>query len=371
MRTLPPVAGAKRLQSVQAAIEAAGLDAVLLTHLPNIRYLTGFSGSSALLLISRSEVKLGTDGRYRERAQAEAAAAGIELDDLLIGPPAEQQLRLIAELAPAARIGLEADHIAWGKASLLISGVLKAFEVLPTNSLVETARLRKDPEEIERMKLAAEIASRSLNETLAEGLIGRTERDLAIAIEQRMVQFGASAPSFSTIVASGPNAASPHAVPGDRVVAEGDLVVFDLGSRVDGYCSDMTRTVPAGVISAELGAALGLVTAAQQAGVDALGPGVRTSAIDAACRDHLDAAELAEFFVHGTGHGVGLDIHEDPYLGATTSGILEEGMVVTVEPGVYLPGRYGIRVEDMLLITSAGAENLTPHPKFGCETVLS
>jgi Xaa-Pro aminopeptidase len=371
VRTLPASSGVKRLRTVQAAIEAAGLDAVLLTHLPNIRYLTGFTGSSALLLVSRSEVKLGTDGRYRERAQAEAAAAGLELDEFVIGPPAEQQLRLIAELAPDARIGLEADHIAWGKASSLISGVLKTFEVVATNSLVETARLHKDPAEIERMRSAAEIASRSLNDTLAEGLIGRTERDLAIAIEHRMVQLGASGPSFSTIVASGPNAASPHAVPGDRVVSEGDLVVFDLGARVDGYCSDMTRTVPVGIPSDELLDALQLVTAAQQAGVDALGPGVRTSEVDAACRDHLHSAGFGDFFVHGTGHGVGLDIHEDPFLGTTTSGVLEEGMVITVEPGVYLPGRYGIRVEDMLLITSEGAENLTPHPKFGPETVLS
>jgi Xaa-Pro aminopeptidase len=369
--TLSPVSGVERLQTVQAAIAAAGLDAVLLTHLPNIRYLTGFTGSSALLLIARSEVRLGTDGRYRERAQAEAAAAGLELNGFVIGPPAEQQLRLVADLVPRGRIGLEADHIAWGEASSLTSGALQAFDVVATNALVESVRLRKDSTELERMRHAAAIASRSLNDTLAEGLVGKTERDLAIAIEQRMVKFGASGPSFSTIVASGPNAASPHAVPGDRVVTEGDLVVFDLGSRVDGYCSDMTRTVPAGTPSNELLDALELVTCAQQAGVDALGPGVRTSAIDAACRDHLDAAGFGDFFVHGTGHGVGLDIHEDPFVGKTTTGILEEGMVVTVEPGVYLPGRYGVRVEDMLLITSAGAENLTPHPKFGRETVLS
>ncbi len=362
---LPPVSAQPRIAKVVEALVAADLDAVLLTHPTNIRYLSGFTGSSAMLLVTQSTTTLSTDGRYAQRAGDEVASVGVELDDLVIGNPQVQLTQLVRALPDSARIGLEADHIAWGRASSLVDGALHNFDVVPTTSLVEDVRLRKDSAEIARMRKAAEIASAGLSETLDDGLAGRSERKLVIAIEQRMVELGADGASFPTIVAAGPNAASPHALPGDRIVGDGDLVVFDLGAEVDGYCSDMTRTIPVGALTSERELALEVVTQAQQRGVEALGPGISTSDVDAACRDYLSAQGFGDFFVHGTGHGVGLDIHEGPFLGKATTSVLEEGMVVTVEPGVYLPGRHGVRVEDMLLITNLGATNLTPFPKPG------
>ncbi|MFV1991157.1 MAG: M24 family metallopeptidase, partial [Acidimicrobiales bacterium] len=340
---LPPVSAQPRISEIVESLAAAGLDAILVTHAPNVRYLSGFSGSSAMLLVTPTATMLSTDGRYAQRAQAEVEAVGVDLDDLVIGNPQTQLAQLACSLAGGARIGLEADHIAWGRASSLVEGALSEFDVVPTSSLIETVRLRKDPAEIARMRRAAEIASASLTRTIEAGLIGRSERELVIEIEQSMVELGAGGASFPTIVATGFNAANPHALPGNSVVAEGDLVVFDLGAEVDGYCSDMTRTLPVGALTSDRELALQVVTQAQQRGVDALGPGVDTADVDAACRDYLTAEGFGEFFVHGTGHGVGLDIHEQPFLGSTTTGVLEEGMVVTVEPGVYLPGRHGAR----------------------------
>ncbi|MHB8682461.1 MAG: M24 family metallopeptidase, partial [Acidimicrobiales bacterium] len=258
---------------------------------------------------------------------------------------------------------LEANSITWG-AQRRWSEAVGTVETVPTDGLVERLRLVKDEHELARMAHAAAIADAALGEVLGMLGEGRTEREVGLALDAAMRRLGAEDRAFETIVASGPNAAKPHARPSPRRIEPGDPVVVDFGAVYDGYRSDMTRTFFVGASpAAQMVEVFGVVADAQRQGVAAVRPGVATGEVDRVCRDHISAAGFGDAFEHGTGHGVGLDIHEGPAVGPGATAILEPGVVVTVEPGVYLAGMGGVRIEDTIVVTEDGCRVLTCFPK--------
>ncbi len=340
----------------------AGADALLVTRLPNVRYLTGFTGSAATLVVGREGLVFVTDGRYATQAGEQLGNAGVGAR-IEVGLTQAEQLALLAQAAaPYRRLGLEAHGITWAEQRRL-AAQLPAVELVPTEGLVEALRAVKDPGEVARIRAACAIGDDALAELLPTLADQPSEADFAVALEHAMRRRGASAMSFDPIVASGPNAAKPHARPTGRHVQPGELVVLDFGCVVDGYCSDITRTVAVGDPGAEGRRLWDLVAASQQAGRDAVHAGAACADVDRACREVIDAAGLGEAFVHGTGHGVGLEIHEAPRVARTSPGTLEARTVVTVEPGVYLPGVGGVRIEDTVVVTEDGAVPLTEAPK--------
>jgi Xaa-Pro aminopeptidase len=368
-RSLPAMDVGDRLSRLQTSLAelpdaCAGL---LVTHLTNIRYLTGFTGSAGLLLVpTDGPVVLVTDGRYEEQAPEEIAAAGAPAL-VHVGRSASAQRELLATAAGSLpTIGLEADHVSWADQRRYAGSWFPRSELVPTDGMVEALRRTKDDGEVARIEAACAIADTALGEVAAVLEQGPTEVAFARVLDARMRDLGADDVSFETIVASGPNGSRPHHTPGDRVIEPGDLVVIDFGALVDGYHSDMTRTFAVGgpdALDPEQRRMLAVVAEAQAAGVAAVAPGVPTKVVDEACRAVIGAAGWADAFVHGTGHGVGLDIHEAPAVGATADATLAPGHVVTVEPGVYLPGHGGVRIEDTVVVTTAGHRTLTLAPK--------
>jgi Xaa-Pro aminopeptidase len=358
---LPAMDVAARSERLREGLDAGGCDALLVTKLVNIRYLTGFTGSAALLLVRPDELVFVSDGRYGEQAAAQLAAAGVEARIEISGT---EQQQIVASAAEGVdRLGLEADAVTWSAQRRYASDWFPSAELVPTEGLVDGLRLVKDPGEVARIEAAAHIADEALSRIrprLAEGL---TEEEFGLELDTEMRRLGASGTSFETIVAAGPNGAMPHHRPGTRPIAEGDLVVLDFGALVDGYCSDMTRTVMVGEPTATQQRMLDVVTESQAAGVAAVRPGAGGREVDAACRAVIDAAGWGDAFVHGTGHGVGLEIHEAPRVARTSQATLGTGQVVTVEPGVYLPEHGGVRVEDTVVVTEDGCRALTLAPK--------
>lgn len=367
LEALPPLAYDGRAERVASDLATAGgddvgCDALLVTDLVNLRWLTGFTGSAGRLVVRPDSVVLVTDGRYAAQARRQLDEAGV-VADVVEGRTREAQREILAGLlAGVGRIGLEAGSVTWG-AARDYEALLDGVELVPTTGLVEAHRRRKDAGEIARIEAACDVADEALADVVALLSEGVSEVAFALALETAMRHHGADGPSFDTIVAAGPGAADPHHRPTHRPVAAGDLVILDYGALVDGYHSDMTRTFAIGEPSAEQQAMLDLVTTAQATGVAAVRPGMATTAVDAACRDVIAGAGWGEAFVHGTGHGVGLVIHEDPFLGLTSTGALEAGQVITVEPGVYRAGLGGVRVEDTVLVTSDGCRPLTKTSK--------
>lgn len=351
-----------RLQRLRADLGASGQDALLVTALANVRYLTGFSGSAGMLLVTGEDTVLLTDGRYDHQARDELHAAGVDARVEIGGPGAQQDAVAVA-LGGARRLALESTSITWSRQRALAEA-LGSVELVPTIGIVEKLRRVKDPGEVSRIEAAARIADEALSRVRPSLADQPTERAFAAALDLEMRLLGASSSSFETIVASGPNAAMPHARPTDRVIRKGELVVVDFGAVVDGYCSDMTRTLCDGSPGRGLGQEiLAVVRASQAAGVEAVRAGVPAASVDRACRDVIESAGWGGAFVHGTGHGVGLEIHEAPSLGAKSPDMLEAGSVVTIEPGVYLPGEVGARIEDAVVVTEAGCRVLTNSPK--------
>jgi Xaa-Pro aminopeptidase len=373
---IAPLDVSGRLDRLRPLFGTAGpdeepVDALLVTAPANIRWLSGFTGSSGLLLVTRDRAVLTTDGRYRTQSAEQLAAAGVESDvDVSIGGVQVQRDALAAAAGVAGRVGLEADHVTWS-AQRSWDELLDGTEVVPTRGLVERLRSVKSAAEVLRMARAADIADRALGsvlpllEAVAAGRGGElTEAGFAAALDHAMRLRGAEEPAFETIVASGENSAKPHARPGLRRIRPGDPVVVDFGAVFDGYRSDMTRTFcVGGAPSGELAQVFDVVAEAQRTGVGVVAPGRLTGDVDAACREVIAAAGWADRFEHGTGHGVGLDIHEGPSVGPGSTAILEPGTVVTVEPGVYLPGTGGVRIEDTLVVTEGGSRPLTRFPK--------
>jgi Xaa-Pro aminopeptidase len=359
---LPAMDVGARADRVRARLAGAGVDALLVTRLPNVRYLTGFTGSAGLVLLDGDAMLLVTDGRYAEQSRAQLAAAGVAADVAIGVTQAEQRDALVAAAAPHPRLGLEAHGVTWHQLREYETWFAD-HELVPTEELVESERRTKEPAEVARIRAACAIADDALAELIPTLAARPTERDFALDLEFAMRRRGATKTSFDPIVAAGPNGALPHARPSARRIERGELVVIDFGCIVDGYCSDMTRTVSVGDPGPEATKVWETVLASQQAGRAAVAPGVECAAVDHASRAVIDDAGWADAFVHGTGHGVGLEIHEAPRVARTASGTLAPGYVVTVEPGVYLPGVGGVRIEDTLVVTDDSAVALTEFPK--------
>jgi Xaa-Pro aminopeptidase len=358
---LPAMDVAGRLTKLRARLGDAGSDALLVTFLPNVRYLTGFTGSAAMLLVTGDAAVFTSDGRYRTQATEQLGALGVEATIEIGATVAEQRDAIGRALDPTARLGLEAHAVSWSQ-QRAFAAAFEGHELVPTDGVVERLRRVKEPGEVARIHAACTIADDALG-ALLPTLGGRTERDFALDLEVEMRRRGASGNSFDPIVAGGPNAAKPHARPSSRVVERGELVVIDFGCIVDGYCSDMTRTVSVGDPGPDARRIWDVVRESQWAGREAVRAGTDCAAVDAACRDLIAKAGWGDAFVHSTGHGVGLEIHEAPRVAASASDTLEAGSVVTVEPGVYLPGVGGARIEDTLVVTADGSEPLTAFPK--------
>jgi len=355
----PDVAG--RLDRLRARLDGAGCDALVVTKLESVRYLTGFSGSAALVLVLPRSALLLTDGRYRDQVASEIEGSGVEVEVEIAA--SRDQLELLARAAgAAARVGLEAASVSWALQRRLAARI-DSTRLVATDGIVEALRAVKDAGEIARIEAACDIADVALAQIKSHLADAVSEVDFAAELEAEMRARGSSETSFATIVASGPNAALPHAHPSERVVGPGELVVVDFGATVDGYRSDMTRTLCVGEPPSDLAELLDAVLVAQRAGVRAVRAGATGGDVDAACRASLTDAGYGAAFLHSTGHGVGLEIHEAPALAKGSADILEPGAVVTVEPGVYLAGRGGARIEDTLVVGAAGSRPLTKSTK--------
>jgi Xaa-Pro aminopeptidase len=343
----------ERADRVCARLEEAGVDALLVFGGVNLRYLTGFTGSNGMCVIGDGIRRFITDFRYVERAAHEVS--GFEHER---GPT--EFLSALAGGWPdrPLRLGFE-DHVLTVRAHARVGEHLPAHvELVPAGGLVEAERAVKEPAELERIAQAAAVADGALAEVLQDGLVGRTEREVALALEGRVRLRGAE-PAFATIVASGPRGSLPHATPGEERIEAGTLVTIDWGAKLDGYHSDCTRTLAAGEPSGGLRELYELVRETQLAALDAVGPGPIGRDVDAVARRMIGEAGHGEHFGHGLGHGVGLEVHEAPRLGTTATEPLRPGHVVTVEPGVYVPGVGGVRIEDLVTVTDGGHRVLT------------
>ncbi|MCE5289076.1 MAG: Xaa-Pro peptidase family protein [Nocardiaceae bacterium] len=349
---------AARREALRRLVREADATAMLVTDLVNIRYLTGFTGSNAALLVhvhGDQHTLLCTDSRYSEQSVAEAPDLRVEI--------ARACGRRLAEFANEAEYKCLAfeGHVVTVDDHAMLSGTTKGIELRPVSGLVEQLREVKDDGEIELIRQACAAADAALAALLEAGGLrpGRSEREVARDLEWRMFEAGADGVAFETIVATGANSAIPHHRPTDAELTHGDFVKLDFGALVDGYHSDMTRTFVLGAASEWQRTVYDVVLASQLAGCGAVRSGVTDGELDAASRDVIEAAGMGRQFTHGLGHGVGLRIHEAPAITKTGEGKLLSGAVVTVEPGVYFPGRGGVRIEDTLVVRDSGAELLT------------
>jgi Xaa-Pro aminopeptidase len=336
-----------RIERLRESLE----EPLLVTNPTNILYLFGFKSSNAALLVEEDRTRLFTDFRYSEAARA---VEGVEFE--------ETKRALLADLAGrlSGRIGFEADFVSFAGYETLRGG---SIEPVPRRGLVERLRAVKDDDELGAIKRACEITDRVFERLAEERFVGRSERDLSWTIEQLFHDEGAETVAFETIVASGPNSARPHGRATDRQISRGETVIVDTGCVVGGYASDYTRTFTTGFVEGPIKEAYALVLAAQQAGFDALRAGVRGIDADAAARRVVDGTAFAGMFGHGLGHGLGLEVHAAPRLSTESTDTLAAGNVVTVEPGIYLEGRAGIRIEDNVVVTDDGVRNLTGFRK--------
>jgi len=349
-------AGDGRLVRLRASMRRGRIDAYLAVRLSNIRYLTGFTGSEATLLVTSGGDFLITDGRYDIQAREEVRGAEVVITN---GKWAEVARRIRS--ARSRRIGYEAAFLSMDSFRRFSRGGAERW--VSGKDLVEPLRMRKESGEILAMEAAAAAAAASLLSLLSAGVEGKPERDVAADLEREMKRRGAEGPSFPPIVADGARSAMPHASPtGNRIGAEGPLII-DFGARKGGYCSDETVTILPGSRRGPLRKVYEAVRRAQEAGLSAVRPGAPCRQVDSRVRESLDRSGYLKYFVHSTGHGVGLDVHERPYLSPRSKDRLEEGMVVTVEPGVYLPGIGGVRLEDTAKVTGGGCERITFLPK--------
>lgn len=333
---------------------AAGLaEPLLVTSPANLRYLCALESSNAALLVEPDgATTLYTDFRYAEAARAVPDVTFVETRRDVVGE--------IASLLAGRRIGIEAEHLTVARADALAA---EGIEAVPTHGVVLALRAVKDADELAAIRRAARVSDRVFTELSREQFTGRTERELAWWIERRLREEGATGTSFDVIVAAGVGASSPHSHPGDRIIEPRTLVIVDAGCVVDGYCSDCTRTFATGPLPERLASAYALCLEAQQHGLAAVRPGAHGAEVDAASRVAIEAAGLGAAYGHGLGHGVGLEIHELPVLRPESVDVLESGNVVTVEPGIYLSGTGGVRIEDLVAVTADGCERLTTFTK--------
>ena len=351
-----------RVERLTRLLPDAGADVLLVSNLVNVRYLTGYTGSNGLALVGAQTRSFITDFRYVEQSSAEVESSF----ERRVAQAPQALFDLIEDALPDGelRVAFEAAHLSVEQHERLRQLLPERVELVASSGLVEGMRAVKEPEEIDRIKAATAVADAAFERLLRGGLSGRTERDVALALDHDMRAHGAERPSFETIVAAGPHGARPHAAPRLVEIKAGDLVVIDWGAELDGYCSDCTRTVAVGDPGADASDIYELVLEAQVAGVQAVAAGRTNKEVDQVARDVIEAGGHGEEFGHGLGHGVGLEVHEAPRLSQQAeSETLQAGNVVTIEPGIYLPGRFGVRIEDLVVVTEAGGEILTSVPK--------
>ena len=353
---------ASRIAGVRAALTSNDIDCLLVSSRENIRYLTGFAGSSSWVLASQAETVLATDARYIERAQSDLGEETVLL--------AAQGLTACAVSHVAGRpihiLGFEGQHLSFSavrnlEQALSVAGV--PCELRAAEGIVEDLRMIKDADEIAAITRAAAVADGAIAHARAVMQIGMTERELAWRIERWLRENGSGPLPFEIIVASGPNSAMPHAVPGERTFRPGEPVVIDLGATHDGYCSDLTRTLFLGHIAPPFDTVYRTVLDAQKAAIERVRPRMRASEGDEIARGVIRDARFEDAFIHGLGHGVGLEIHERSGVNSRSSEILDEFMVITVEPGVYLSGQGGVRIEDTVVLRDGGAQSLARSDK--------
>ena len=349
----------ERQDAVLEALAERGLGALIVTDLANVRYLTGYVGSNGIALVGPRGRKLVTDSRYAVAAREQARGVEVVIGRRDLLGDVAAALPSVAGEGPA---GVEAESLTLARHARL-AAMLEGVVLEPTTGLVETLREVKDPGELEAMREAAAVVDRALAAVLARGIVGRTEREVAFALHAAMLEEGAERPSFDTIVAAGPRGARPHAVPGPEPVPAGTLVVIDLGAVVDGYCSDMTRTVATGPLPDRLAEIYAVCLRAQEAAVAAARGGMGAAELDAVARAVIADAGYADAFGHGLGHGVGMMIHERPGVRPESADALEAGMAITIEPGIYLEGEGGVRIEDLVVLGDEGCEVLSGAPK--------
>jgi Xaa-Pro aminopeptidase len=352
---VPPDRRGERQTALRAALEGEGLDGLLVTHLPNIRYLTGFTGSAALLLIRADAGILISDFRYAEQALVEVrSAATVEIDQRSVW----ERLGRILAGRPVGQLGVEAQSLTVRDAERVSS--LTRGRLVPTSDLVENLRAVKSPEEVSAIRGAAALAQEALAEILPTVRPGQTELEIGSALEAGLRRRGSEWHPFPTIVASGPRSALPHARTSGRVIRAGELLLLDFGAQLNGYCADLTRTVVVGARADDRQRTVyELVQAAQRRAIDHLRPGMPARDGDALARDVIATRGFGEAFGHSLGHGLGLEIHEAPRLAPTSDTPLPEHAVVTVEPGIYFPGWGGVRIEDDVYLGRNGTECLS------------
>lgn len=335
-------------------LRAEGLDGLIVTDLTNIRYLTGFVGSNGVLVVTPASRVLLTDSRYATSARAQVQGAEVEI-------AGRDLMDRLAGVVPAGRVGIEAEHVTVARRDRFAAR-LAGVELVPTAGLVEGLRVVKDEEELELIRQATRIADSALARLVDQGFRGATEAETAWQLEDWMREMGADGASFDIIVAGGAHGALPHAVPRPEPIPADTLVVVDMGARHAGYASDCTRTLATGTLPPALEEAYAVCLEAQRAALAACRAGVHARDLDSAARGIIAQAGLGEHFGHGLGHGVGLDIHERPWLRQEGGEVLQTGMVVTIEPGIYLEGVGGVRIEDLAIVTDDGCEVLTRLP---------
>jgi Xaa-Pro aminopeptidase len=368
-----------RLDRARQRMRSAAVDALVVSHLPNIRYLTGFVGTAGLVVLTPAACMLIVDFRYQTVARSLVRSTPDLADYLTVVVPPRSYDETLAEVlreTGARRIGIEASSMPVSRFNRLSAALAGSAPtplrspngcpaLVPTERIVESERVVKDDAEIATLREAGRRLGRATAEAASLARAGRTEMEVAGDLDAMLRRLGFERPAFETIVASGPNSALPHARPGPRVLAEGDGVVLDFGGVYDGYCVDLTRTVQLGDAGADFRRLFAAVEEAQQAAIAAVRPGVKASSVDSAARAVLGRYGLEDAFGHGTGHGLGLEVHEEPRIGKPVAGqpdlVLEPGMVFTIEPGVYIEGTGGVRIEDDVLVTVEGCVVLTAN----------
>jgi Xaa-Pro aminopeptidase len=348
-----------RLKKLQVKLSKENLDFLLVTFLPHVRYLSGYSGSNGIILLSPKSSVFLTDFRYKDQAKEQVRnmkAVTVERD-LFSGLSDLSVLK-----GTRIKLGFETNHLTcqiYRRLKLLLPDCL----LVPTEGIVEALTIRKDKGEIEKIRKAAQITDRAFSEILDFIKPGVKEMDVAAELEYRMKRYGSSAPYFETIVASGKRGALPHGIASGKRIKKGEFVTMDFGAVFQGYTADMTRTVVVGKANKKQKQVYDLVLKAQRRGISRARPGVKACDLDKTAREVIKKAGYGEYFGHGLGHGIGLVVHDNPAVNPTNQRCLEPGMVITIEPGVYLPDWGGVRIEDDILITSRGCRNLTGSEK--------
>lgn len=349
-----------RLNRLRETFEKNKIDALLITQLDNVKYISGFSGSTAVVVVTTDRAVILVDPRYTLQAAKEAE--GLEIREYFGIAQTEAAAGLLDDLAPE-RVGFEADHLTVSQHQRLKKAVTKPIKLVPTTDIVSSLRLVKDADEIKRIKKAVKIADDCFTHILGYLKPGIRERDIAVEIDSFMRTNGAEAPSFETIVAAGPNAAFPHAKPGDAKIKAGQFVKMDYGAFYNLYASDITRTVAIRKATQKMKEIYNIVLEAQLASLAAIKPGLKGEDIDAVARNIITEKGYGENFGHGLGHSLGIAVHDGPGFSKMSGIILEPGMVMTVEPGIYIEGWGGVRIEDDIVVTEKGCDILTKSTK--------